>query len=93
MFVATLIGRDFNSSTPIEIFLAKVFNLLFQYFYGIIIYKDKDGYDREIEFKNPISNKHYGKVIYLLIPDDFDKENGIDIEFNVRGNKYLYNMS
>ena len=61
--------------------------------YGIIIYKDKDGYDREIEFKNPISNKHYGKVIYLLIPDDFDKENGIDIEFNVRGNKYLYNMS
>lgn len=60
--------------------------------YGIIIYKDRDGYDREIKFKNPITNKYYGKVIYLLIPDDFDNEKGFSIEFNVRGNKYLYNM-
>ena len=41
--------------------------------YGIIIYKDRDGYDREIEFESPISNRYYGKVLYLLIPDDFQK--------------------
>ena len=61
--------------------------------YGIIIYKDRDGYDREIEFKNPISNKYYGKVIYLLIPDDYDEKNGFSILFNVRGSKYTYKMS
>jgi hypothetical protein len=32
-------------------------------------------------------------VIYLLIPDDFDETNGFSIEFNVRGNKYIYKMS
>lgn len=61
--------------------------------YGIIIYKDRDGYDRKIEFKNPISNKYYGKVLYLLIPDDYDENNGFSIAFNVRGNKYNYKMS
>lgn len=61
--------------------------------YGIINYKDKDGYDRQIEFKNPIGNKYYGKVLYLLIPDDYDEENGFNIEFNVRGNIHKYNMS
>ena len=58
--------------------------------YGIIVYKDRDGYDREIEFKNPINNKYYGKVIYILIPDDFDTEKEFGIKFNVRGNKYNY---
>ena len=61
--------------------------------YGIIIYKDRDGYDREIEFKNPISYKYYGKVLYLLIPDDYDESNGFSIDFNVRGSKYTYKMS
>lgn len=61
--------------------------------YGIIIYKDRDGYDREIEFESPISNRYYGKVLYLLIPDDFDEEKDFSIEFNVRGNKYLYNFT
>lgn len=61
--------------------------------YGIIIYKDKDGYDREIEFENPINNKYYGKVIYVLVPDDFDKETNFTIRFNVRGNKYIYKLS
>ena len=61
--------------------------------YGIIIYKDRDGYDRKIEFESPISNRYYGKVLYLLIPDDFDEEKDFSIEFNVRGNKYLYNFT
>ena len=61
--------------------------------YGIIIYKDRDGYDREVEFKNPIDDKYYGKVIYVTVPDDFDPESSFYLEFNVRGNKYLYELA
>ena len=61
--------------------------------YGIIIYKDRDGYDREVEFENPIDDKYYGKVVYIKVPDDFDAESNFNIEFNVRGNKYLYKLS
>lgn len=61
--------------------------------YGIIIYKDRDGYDREIEFEDPIDKRYYGKLIYIQVPDDIDTEKGFAIRFNVRGNKYTYNLS
>ena len=62
--------------------------------YGIIIYKDRDGYDREIEFKNPINYKYYGKIVYMLIPDDFNDEvHDLIISFNIRGNKYHYRIA
>ena len=61
--------------------------------YGIIIYKDRDGYEREIEFENPIKNKYFGKVIFVQVPDDFDENEGFTLLFNVRGNKYTYKLS
>ena len=61
--------------------------------YGIIIYKDRDGYDREVEFENPINSKYYGKVVFAQVPDDFDESVGFTLKFNVRGNKYIYKLS
>ena len=67
--------------------------LNFYAYYGIIIYKDRDGYDREIEYKSPINNKYYGKVIFVQVPDDFDENEGFTLKFNVRGNRYIYKLS
>ena len=61
--------------------------------YGIFIYKDRDGYDREVEFENPIKNNYYGKVIFVQVPNDFDENAGFTLQLNVRGNKSIYKLS
>lgn len=56
--------------------------------YGKIVYKDSEGEERELEFKNALGRSYLGKVLYLRVPSDFENSTDARFIFIVRNKKY-----
>ena len=61
--------------------------------YGKIEYKDSSGRMQVIDELSVMKKNYFGKVVYIIVPEDVSLGENIKLHFIVRNNNYIYSIS
>ncbi len=60
--------------------------------YGKIKYKDSKGKSKSIPVESSVTNKYYGKYLYLKVPEEVMNSSTLQLIYTVRNDQYVYNL-